>query len=330
MSVADVRRGQTIDATFVVADCETRTTRGGDPFLRLTLRDASGNSIDARYFGVPTEVAAEVEAGATYDVRGQGDEWQGRRQIKVSEMHRTEEQWDATALLPQSEKSSEQLQSVIEAAAANIRDAEIRAVVEALLEDDRIAERFSKWPAAKTRHHAWIGGLAEHVGEMLAIAERVAEVFPSLNRDLLTAGVIAHDIGKILELDLTADISYSNAGNLEGHMVQGTRLLDDALTATGCSEETAMLLRHLVLSHQGTREFAAVVEPMTAEAIALHYIDQLSSQVRPALEDLAAARRRGTKSATFRGPTSMRTLYAPSGESTGRSEPLDALGDLPF
>ena len=320
MSISDVKPGQNIDELFVVADCETRTTKAGDPFLRLTLRDGSGEAIDARFFGVPPEIAAEVESGATYDIQGRVDEWQGRRQIKVSEMHRTAEQWDATALLPHSEKSPEELQSVIEAAAATISDSETRAVVEALLELDLVVDGLSKWPAAKTRHHAWIGGLAEHVGEMLGIADRVADVFPALDRDLLVAGVILHDVGKIVELDLTGDINYSNAGNLEGHMVQGTRILDRALAVTRCGDERAMLLRHLVLSHQGKREYSAVVEPMIPEAIALHYIDQLSSQVRPALEDLKAAQARGAAASVFRGPTSMRLLYVPSQDIAPRTD----------
>ena len=321
MRIADIRPGQMVSGTYVIASPDVRTSRTGDPYLRVTLRDQDRDSIDALYFSVPPELAAAVDAGQTYTVEGRAEEFRGRVNVKLSRMERSAVQWDATALLPQGERDPAALRASIAAAADSIGNAQVQAVVKAVLSQPEVAERLETWPAAKGRHHAWVGGLAEHTVEMLQLAERVTETFPELDRDLVVAGVILHDLGKVLELDVTSEFSYTSAGNLEGHMVHGVQLLDAAMANVECDAETAMLLRHLVLSHQGTREFAAVVEPMIPEAIALHFIDQLSSQVRPALEDVNAARARGIGGDTVRGATTLRQLYvrAAGDEGAGSS-----------
>ena len=137
-----------------------------------------------------------------------------------------------------------------------------------------------------------------------------------------------------------SDIGYTAAGNLEGHMVQGVRILERALTTPNSEGEIATLLRHLVLSHQGQLEYAAVTEPLIPEAIALHYIDQLSSQVRPAIEDVAGATKRGVEGQLIRGPTAMRDLYvrrvasddslSSDDSTTASSSDSPREGQLPF
>lgn len=309
MNIADLTPGRIVRGVFLLAACEVREARTGTRFLRMSLRDRAGASIDAVFFQVSDAQIAAVTAGQPYEVEGMADEFRNRVNIKVDAMRRSDETWDATAYLPRSTRSAEELTGSIHDAVESIESPELKDVLRAVIADPLVAERLPQWPAAKTRHHAWLGGLAEHTVEMLQIAERVARVFPQLDRDLLLAGVVLHDLGKLEELDLQASIVYSDAGNLEGHMVQGVRILDRALAATGCDGEIATLLRHLVLSHQGQLEYAAVTVPMLPEAIALHFIDQLSSQVRPAIEDVEAARQRGVRGAMLRGPTAMRDLY---------------------
>ena len=309
MNIADITPGSYVRAVFLVASCEVREARTGNRFLRMSLRDRAGASIDAVMFQVSDAQIAAITVGEPYEVEGRADEFRNRVNIKVDTMRRSDETWDATAYLPRSTRSAEELTGSIRDAVESIESPELKDVLRAVIADPLVAERLPTWPAAKTRHHAWLGGLAEHTVEMLQIAERVARVFPQLDRDLLLAGVVLHDLGKLEELDLQASIVYSNAGNLEGHMVQGVRILDRALAATECDGEIATLLRHLVLSHQGQLEYSAVTVPMLPEAIALHYIDQLSSQVRPAIEDVAAAHARGVRGEMLRGPTAMRELY---------------------
>ena len=309
LNIADITPGSYVHAVFLVASVEVREARTGNRFLRLSLRDRTGASIDAVLFQVSDTQIAVVKAGEPYEVEGRADEFRNRVNIKIDTLRPSNETWDATAYLPRSSRSAEELTGSIRDAVESIASPAIKDVLRAVIADPLVEERLPTWPAAKTRHHAWMGGLAEHTVEMLQIADRVSRVFPQLDRDLLLAGVVLHDLGKLEELDLQASIVYTEAGNLEGHMVQGVRILDRALAATGCDGEPATLLRHLVLSHQGLLEFAAVTEPMLPEAIALHYIDQLSSQVRPAIEDVAAARARGVRGEMVRGSTAMRELY---------------------
>lgn len=309
MNIADIQSGSHVHAVFLVESCEIRQARNGSRFLRLNLRDRAGATIDAVQFQVSDKQIADVKAGEPHEVEGWADEFRNRVNIKIDRLAPSDEIWDATEYLPRSTQSAEALTGSIRDAIESIESPPLKNVLRAVIADPLVAERLPQWPAAKTRHHAWIGGLAEHTVEMLQIADRVARVYPQLDRDLLLAGVVLHDLGKLEELDLQATIVYTDAGNLEGHMVQGVRILDRALAAAGCDGETATLLRHLVLSHQGQLEFSAVTVPMLPEAIALHFIDQLSSQVRPAIEDVAAARERGVRGAMLRGPTAMRELY---------------------
>ncbi len=309
MNIAEIKAGAYVHAVFLVDSFEVRQARTGSRFLRMNLRDRAGDMIDAVLFQVTDSQIAEVTAGEPLEVEGRADEFRNRVNIKIDTMRPSNETWDATEYLPHSTRSAEELTGSIRDAIDTITSPTIKDVLNAVIADPLVIERLPQWPAAKTRHHAWLGGLAEHTVEMLQIADRVARVYPQLDRDLLLAGVVLHDLGKLEELDLQASIVYTDAGNLEGHMVQGVRILDRALAATGCEGEIATLLRHLVLSHQGLLEFAAVTEPMLPEAIALHYIDQLSSQVRPAIEDVAAARERGVRGEMMRGPTAMRELY---------------------
>jgi len=309
LNIAEIKAGAYVHAVFLVDSFEVRQARTGSRFLRMNLRDRAGDMIDAVLFQVTDSQIAEVTAGEPLEVEGRADEFRNRVNIKIDTMRPSNETWDATEYLPHSTRSAEELTGSIRDAIDTITSPTIKDVLNAVIADPLVIERLPQWPAAKTRHHAWIGGLAEHTVEMLQIADRVARVYPQLDRDLLLAGVVLHDLGKLEELDLQASIVYTDAGNLEGHMVQGVRILDRALAATGCEGEVATLLRHLVLSHQGLLEFAAVTEPMLPEAIALHYIDQLSSQVRPAIEDVAAARERGVRGEMMRGPTAMRELY---------------------
>ena len=312
MKITDISPGDVIHSVFLVSSCEVRETRNGDPYLRMTLRDRDGDSIDGLFFGVADADISIVQSGEPFEVDGEADEYRNRVNIKINAMRPSAEAWDAAAHLPRSNQDPEDLMADVSEAIDGIKSLAIRDVMRSVLTNSEVSVRLARWPAAKTRHHAWLGGLVEHTVEMLRIAVTVASVFPRLDRDLLVAGVILHDLGKLQELELAADIEYTVAGNLEGHMVQGVQILDRALAEHPVDNEVATLLRHLVLSHQGQLDYAAVVEPMIPEAIALHYIDQLSSQVRPAIEDIEAAKKRGVHGAFIRGQTAMRSLYVRS------------------
>jgi 3'-5' exoribonuclease len=312
MNISEISAGDLVHGVFLVADVDVRETRNGNPYLRMTLRDREGDRIDGLFFGVSERDISAVSSGKPFEVDGEADEYRNRVNVKINSMRVSEEVWDAEAYLPQSTQDPEILLAATSEAVDSISSSDIRNVMQTVLSDPEVISRLTRWPAAKTRHHAWLGGLLEHTVEMLKVAEAVAVAFPKLDRDLLIAGVVLHDLGKLYELGLEADIEYTVPGNLEGHMVQGVQILDRALSENSAEEEIQTLLRHLVLSHQGQLDYAAVVEPMIPEAIALHYIDQLSSQVRPAIEDIHDAKKKGVRGAFIRGQTAMRSLYVRS------------------
>ncbi|MFQ5810298.1 MAG: 3'-5' exoribonuclease YhaM family protein, partial [Armatimonadota bacterium] len=156
------------------------------------------------------------------------------------------------------------------------------------LGDEQFVSTFSQAPAAKRLHHNYIGGLIEHVSEVMRICDRVCEVHPQLDRDLLLTAAMLHDIGKMSELRYDTDIDYTDEGRLIGHVLMGDRMVQDAMDrADGFPEQLRMLLRHIILSHHGHREWGAPIEPMMAEAIALHYADIMDAKIRQ-FSDVAA------------------------------------------
>jgi 3'-5' exoribonuclease len=167
---------------------------------------------------------------------------------------------------------------------ASIGSEPIQELLRSIFGDEAFREGFTRAPAAKAWHHSYIGGLAEHVRDMAVMARSAAEIYPEVDRDLLLAGVLLHDIGKVEELTVTNHISYSDRGRLVGHIVLGIEMLDRRLAEIdGFPEEIALRLKHMILSHHGSLEHGSPVLPMTIEGMLLHYLDNLDAQVRGAL-----------------------------------------------
>jgi 3'-5' exoribonuclease len=148
------------------------------------------------------------------------------------------------------------------------------------MRDAELVERFKRAPAAKSMHHAYLGGLLEHTVGVAGLALRIGEHYPELDRDLLLAGAILHDLGKVREFVYDLVIDYSHEGRLLGHMVQGVEIVEEKLRSLKTfPAEDALLLKHLILSHHGEAEFGAVKLPMTREAVALHCADDLDAKM---------------------------------------------------
>jgi 3'-5' exoribonuclease len=165
-----------------------------------------------------------------------------------------------------------------------------------LFRDQEFRKRFLTAPGAKALHHAYIGGLIEHTAEVVELCEKVCEVFPQLDRDLLLASAIIHDVGKMEELSWQTAFEYTDEGQLLGHLVLGERLvLARANEIEGFPEELKLRLSHMILSHHGTAEFGSPKTPMTAEAIALHHAEDLGAKINMFLGQIEAAREKGRR-----------------------------------
>jgi 3'-5' exoribonuclease len=168
----------------------------------------------------------------------------------------------------------------------------LRALVECFLVDEAFVRDFCKAPAGIRNHHAYVGGLLEHVVRLLEAAERLLPLYPELNRDLLLMGVFLHDAGKVRELSYERVFGYTDEGQLVGHIVIGVEMLDEKvaqvpnLTGEPFPKELLLRLKHMILSHHGTYEFGSPRLPMTPEAIALHHLDNLDAKVHSFARDI--------------------------------------------
>jgi 3'-5' exoribonuclease len=205
---------------------------------------------------------------------------------------------DPEDFLPASPRDRGEMLKELRELAGKIGDAPLRELVLGCLKDDNFREKFVRSPAAKSIHHAYLGGLLEHTLTVMQMADRVADVYPGLNRDLLLAGAFFHDIGKTRELGQERSFEYSDEGRLMGHIVMGTNMFTDwAESHPGLSDETVLKLCHMILSHHGSYEFGSPKRPKFAEALVLNYIDEMDSKVQTLKE--IAGREAGQKWSSF-------------------------------
>ena len=190
-----------------------------------------------------------------------------------------------------SDYSGEQMYDELYKIADSFEDEELKAIVTAILADNRLALLY--WPAAFKLHHALRGGLLMHSLSIVRLAEGVCKVYPFVDRELLLAGAILHDIAKLSEFtvaDTGIATGYSNEGNLLGHLAMGAMVIDKYAEKLDISRKTAMLLEHMVLSHHGEPEFGAAVRPMFIEAELLSELDLMDSRVFEMREAVAATK----------------------------------------
>ena len=275
--------GDRVDKVMVVAKKVARDYSGGR-FLLLQFSDSEG-VLKGVYWGVPYSVENSVMTNDILTVQGEVQEYQGALQIKVNSLEKlSSEEFDPTLFIPSSSRDTGAVYEEILAVTGKVENPYIRELLDAVFGNDSFRERFLKAPAAKGWHHSYVGGLAEHLFDMLKIALAVAEVYPEVDRDLLIAGVLLHDLGKLAELSVTNHIDYTDRGRLLGHISIGVEFLDEYLR--GMEEfpvELELRLKHMILSHHGRLEHGSPVLPMTLEALLLGYIDNMDAQVRGAL-----------------------------------------------
>lgn len=262
---------------------ETRQDRTGKTYLDLELVDATG-SIAGKAWSDSAALANVFEAPGFVKFRGQVQSYRDQLQLKVDNCRAVTaadrgDGFDEARLVPSAKEDLGALyRRLEETLAGNLHRPEMRRLAEETLHV--YGERLRTHPAAKAIHHAYRGGLLEHVTSMLGLAVKIADHYPELDRDLLLLGVLFHDLGKLQELGAMPANDYTPVGRLIGHIVLGRDLVRERVAAIpDFPPSLALELEHLVLSHQGRNEFGSPVEPMTPEAFALHMIDDLDSKL---------------------------------------------------
>jgi 3'-5' exoribonuclease len=291
-AVQQLADGDSLDDVFLVADKQLRANRKGDLFLQLDLRDRTG-SISARYWNASEAQARLFEEGDFLRIKGKVQLFQGSLQVIFTNFERVpREQVDLHEFLPRSQHDVGKLFDRVRAILLKLDSPHLRALVECFLMDEPLMAGFRQAPAGVRNHHAYLGGLLEHVVTMLEAADRLAPLYPEVNRELLLMGVFLHDLGKIRELSYDRAFGYTDEGQLVGHIDLGIEMLNAKvvrvpdLTGEPFPTELLLRLKHMIVSHHGSYEFGSPRLPMTPEAIALHYLDNLDAKVHSFTRDI--------------------------------------------
>ena len=281
--IATWAAGDSVQGFAFLKRKEVRQDKSGKDYLDLELADATG-SITGRAWSDSSALAATFEARGFVKFRGQVQSYRDQLQIKVDQCRPvvpedTSDGFDESRLVPSTKFDLDDLMRRL----TGTLDREVRRPPMRRLAEETLAlhgPALRVHPAAKAIHHAFRGGLLEHVVSMLELAVRFADHYPELDRDLMLLGVLFHDLGKLQELGAMPDNEYTPAGRLVGHIVLGRDLVRERTAAIpDFPADLRLQLEHLVLSHQGRKEFSSPVEPMTPEAFALHAIDDIDSKL---------------------------------------------------
>jgi 3'-5' exoribonuclease len=270
-----------ITSYFVATQKQVRTKKDGSPYLALILTDKTGQ-VEGRMWDNVTECIPLFDQSDVVKVRAFVCRFDGRLQLKVDRIKRAPQgEFDLGDFLPKTTKDVDALWVELSNCVASFTDPHLKALLTSFLQDEEIASALRQAPAAKGMHHAWIGGLLEHIVSLLGIANLAAGHYTEINRDLLLTGVILHDIGKLRELAWTSGFSYTMEGQLLGHITIGIGMVEKKLEALpDFPPRLRLLVEHLILSHHGQYEFGSPKLPMIPEAILLHYLDDMDAKMQ--------------------------------------------------
>jgi len=291
--IKDLNIGDEITDFFIIKRAEVKTGVNGKQYFDILAGDKTGELSGKKWDveGVEEQALARYKPGDITKIKATVNEWNGSPQLRITKIRPLADSdvIDQTDYIKAAPESTELMYAYLMEKAETIGDNDFREIAVTLLERNK--ERLLYYPAAKMNHHAIYGGLLYHVKRMLMLAERLCEVYTSLSRDLLMTGVIIHDIEKINEMNSDSNgvvSEYTFEGQMLGHLVMGVRTIDRLMDELGFSEEKAVLLEHMMISHHYEPEFGSPKKPVFPEAEALHYLDMIDSKLYDFDDNLAA------------------------------------------
>ena len=275
VDIRSLPNGQLVEgAILALAEQEIKTTRAGDPYVHLTLKDKTG-SISANIFDQGT-LSTEYGVGDPLVVSGAFS--RDYNNINVGRVTKYIGQIDLEDFIPSSARDKDEMYAELMAVAESLTDVHLRTLVRGVFSEPDIAGKFKTWPAAKEVHHVCVGGLLEHTLAVVKLCEASSALY-DVNRDLLIAGAMLHDIGKLQELEADLVVTYTDSGSLYGHTLLGANFVRDRIvTVSDFPHQLRDSLLHIIVSHLGKKEWGAVVEPMTLEAFLMHAADNTDAK----------------------------------------------------
>ena len=285
--------GTIVEAVFHVAQKDLRTTKKGTRFISAKLRDRTGE-VPAVMWDATEALFAAIPQGGYALVKGHVGQFNDAPQIVIEAMRPARDnEVDLADFLPKGPGDPDEHLARLKQVLDAVERPALRALLDAVWADEDLMVALKRAPAAEKLHHAYLGGLLEHTLSVAEAAVLLSRHYPKLDRDLLLVGVLWHDIGKVRELHYAESFGYTDSGKLVGHLVQGVLMLEEKIRevrsrGTEFPETLAHVLRHLVLAHHGEHAFGSPKLPMTAEAFALHHLDNLDAKLHAFWRDVAA------------------------------------------
>src|SRR6266404_755321 len=278
--IKELEPNQIVSTFFLVQNKEIRQKKTGEPYLSLSLCDRTGE-LDAKMWDNVVEVMETFERDDFVKVKGLIQIFHNRPQMTIHKMRRVgDHEVEFADYFPSSERHPDEMMAQLRGIVAGIKNPHLRGLVEALLDDPEIARRYKIAPAAKQIHHAYLGGLIEHVLSLCGLAALTASHYRTIDLDLLLTGIVLHDMGKLYELSYERGFGYTTEGQLLGHISIAMRMVSDKLAGMpDFPPRLRMLVEHMILSHHGHLEFGSPKLPQFPEAMLLHYLDDMDSKM---------------------------------------------------
>lgn len=302
--IKDMEPGEQLaDQVFLISKKDLRTTTNGGLYIHLVLADRSGQVL-GRIWSASQQQYDTIPDGGFMRIRGRVESYKGNLQLIVDGMRLAEAgQFELADFVRSTERNVDEMWERVLAILRSVSNPHLLALVTAFVKDEKIMADFKKAPAAAQLHHSYIGGLLEHTTNVLELATRIfgeedgtSSLYPEVSRDLVLVSIFLHDLGKTTELSYGTNFSYTNAGQLVGHITQAAIWIDqkiaDVEQATGepFPEDILNVLTHIILAHHGTHEFGSPKLPACPEAIVVNHLDNLDAKVQMFLEQIRSSR----------------------------------------
>ena len=278
--ISSINTGDLVDDIFMLSEKHLFQKKDGNNYLNVVLTDKTG-SIKGVVWDNVNQIIAGVTSGDFVHVKGNISEYRGVAQLVVKDMVKCpDDSVELADFIPATTRNIDNMFERLLQMTESVETGYLKALLNAFWNDDEFVKKYKTAPAAKKMHHAYLGGLLEHSLSMALLADGIASHYSGIDRDLLVVGSILHDIGKIREFEYKSRIDYSDEGRLLNHIVIGVEMIDEKIkTINAFPDEQALLIKHMIVSHHGVREFGSPEPPKTIEAVLLNYIDEIDAKV---------------------------------------------------
>ncbi len=279
--IQDIQDNQQIVDFFLISEVRQAETKAGKLYLSLKIMDNSGE-LTGRVWDNAAQLATVCVQGKIVKLTAQAQSYKNELQVKVVRAESVDQELiDISSFLPSTPKDIEEMGDQLTKIIQSIENKYIKKLLLSLVNDQELWELIKKAPAAKMMHHAYIGGLLEHTLAICQLVDQVTPLYPAIDRSLLLAGAVLHDIGKVKEFSFdTPPFNYTDQGRLVGHMMISIEIIQEKISKMkDFPKETALLIKHLILSHHGRYEFGSPALPMTREAFVLNFLDDLDAKM---------------------------------------------------